>query len=669
MSRNALLFIFLIFASTVSAQFIPDVTRLTRGIERKINTIARAAGAGRLKRNPFADADEEEEDDLEEDRFRSGFIPEESPATDTTKIEAPAAAAKEKVPVVPEVLKFEPAEEHEVTPFKPLTSALDSEFSKDSSATSEPAELPDFSPAAREPAHRGVVHFDEGAARDSDPAVSSDEPEIVTVFRGGKNDYCSRFEQHYSFYCVGDVDRTPEGAEVLEKFCPSFKKNCPEKAVGGGNFNTWPANPFSKEIVINKTPKHEATADDPTPELTKHERIKLYMKRRVPCTPECDIKIYAHCTEECKCDYIYPQVQKFCNPPPMPLFLQTCRMWYNKCPKYEGYHYASQYVFSKAEKGKVLPGVVTNPNVVPNPKLTLDGAGNPLRRARAFTSRQTPSRYAPEPEERFHDEPPTPTVTHKHGRRSLLAEAIENSEKEAQNARATVTHEAAAPSSPSSGSSMDAFRKVLHNTYRQKLQREMKEFGGDAVETQPESNRQASNSSRKTRPTTEEEATRSRFKAEVQRDEEPLRKRKPSNYGDFSEALIAPPPIRSTGRAKASQGSIPIIPSDSATAAGDSFKEFDALTDARGIAHRPKTRSPWSKPGLWEPNPDDPHNRDHANKFWYHPDSVTADWLNGQLAWGAHWAVPAAGTGGSDGYSVAHFPSLGNFLNIPDDYD
>ena len=40
-----------------------------------------------------------------------------------------------------------------------------------------------------------------------------------------------------------------------------------------------------------------------------------------------------------------------------------------------------------------------------------------------------------------------------------------------------------------------------------------------------------------------------------------------------------------------------------------------------------------------------------------------------QMTWGAHWAVPAAGVGGTDGFSALHFPSIGTFLNIPDDYD
>ncbi|KJH50755.1 hypothetical protein DICVIV_03102 [Dictyocaulus viviparus] len=72
---------------------------------------------------------------------------------------------------------------------------------------------------------------------------------------------------------------------------------------------------------------------------------------------------------------------------------------------------------------------------------------------------------------------------------------------------------------------------------------------------------------------------------------------------------------------------------------------------------------------LWEANPDNPHNRDHSNKFYYRPESTNIDWMNGQLAWGGHYAVPAVGVGGTAGFSTVHFPSAGTFLNIPDDYD
>ncbi|VDM66767.1 unnamed protein product, partial [Strongylus vulgaris] len=116
----------------------------------------------------------------------------------------------------------------------------------------------------------------------------------------------------------------------------------------------------------------------------------------------------------------------------------------------------------------------------------------------------------------------------------------------------------------------------------------------------------------------------------------------------------------------------PVVHSDAVYGAEDNtfkVRKFDGLTDSGGVLHRPRSRSPFTKPGLWEPNPDDPHNRDHANKFFYQPRSVTADWLNGQVTWGAHWAVPAASVGGTDGFSAVHFPTIGSFLNIPDDYD
>ncbi|KAK6027121.1 hypothetical protein OSTOST_06853 [Ostertagia ostertagi] len=126
-------------------------------------------------------------------------------------------------------------------------------------------------------------------------------------------------------------------------------------------------------------------------------------------------------------------------------------------------------------------------------------------------------------------------------------------------------------------------------------------------------------------------------------------------------------------RPRAQQAAIvPVVPSDAVLEAENTFKRFDGFTDSAGVLRRPRSRSPFSKPGLWEPNPDNPHNRDHANKYFYAPRSVSADWLNGQVRQShgrAHWAVPAAQVGGTDGFSTVHFPTIGSFLNIPDDYD
>ncbi|KIH65720.1 hypothetical protein ANCDUO_03958 [Ancylostoma duodenale] len=145
--------------------------------------------------------------------------------------------------------------------------------------------------------------------------------------------------------------------------------------------------------------------------------------------------------------------------------------------------------------------------------------------------------------------------------------------------------------------------------------------------------------------------------------------------GERIPVVVRQPGINTVARDDPGDGSTsdgrkkdtPIVPSDSVFS--NALQQYGAFTDTRGILHRPRSRSPFTKPGLWEANPDNPHNRDHANKWYYHPESVNVDWLNGQLAWGAHWAVPAAGVGGTDGFSAVHFPTAGTFLNIPDDYD
>ncbi|GMR46499.1 hypothetical protein PMAYCL1PPCAC_16694, partial [Pristionchus mayeri] len=157
------------------------------------------------------------------------------------------------------------------------------------------------------------------------------------------------------------------------------------------------------------------------------------------------------------------------------------------------------------------------------------------------------------------------------------------------------------------------------------------------------------------------------------------RSRSPPSSSEQLPLIVPPEPYaekqsKSPPRALQSR-TFPVLPSDAAYGAGlvpssnDPFAAVNGLTDERGLAHRPRSRSPFTKPGLWEPNPDDPHSRDPANKWWYKPESVGADWLNGQVQWGGHWAVPAAGIGGTNGQSTLHFPSIGTFLGIPDDYD
>ncbi|CAD6190413.1 unnamed protein product [Caenorhabditis auriculariae] len=511
------------------------------------------------------------------------------------------------------------------------------------------------------------------------PEPSSDS------FQGEKEEYCKKYDEHFSFYCVGDTGRI---TAQLSKFCNAFRRACPDRihsskvltpSSSSSSLTSWPSNPFEKKITTipqRSAPRAAApvsTEDDDVP--AEEEIYYAELRKRHPCKPDCDPRIFPHCTTDCKCDYIYPTVQRFCNPPPLPLFLNTCRLWYNGCPKYENYHYASQFVYSKAEKGKILPGAppakAINPYNIPSPSASLA----PIRRTR---------RDADEPLELvIPPDLPRPVAL-----ADLGAPPNENLPQESK-------------------LSLEKSRDLLH-TYRRNL---------NAAKTKKKLRRrrhrtQFSETPERKAPTTKRPPTRKELynalkaindltiePAKLTKD--PARLLSNANEALFGQepSAVKPEAAEVTGdsgeqesssqeegdshaaaesansrkiRPRALQGTIPVIPSDAvygAATGDDPFKAVSALSDSRGIVHRPKSRSPFSKPGLWEPNPDNPHNRDLANKWYYHPESVGVDWLNGQVQYGAHWAVPAAGVGGTAGFSAVHFPTIGTFLNIPDDYD
>ncbi|GMT17130.1 hypothetical protein PFISCL1PPCAC_8427, partial [Pristionchus fissidentatus] len=449
-----------------------------------------------------------------------------------------------------------------------------------------------FKEQAESKKDKSFSHRDAHAAlkesRSSKEEESSFTSDGFLLYKGDKSEYCEKYHDNYAYFCVGDSGSGNQ--EVAKSFCPSYRSAC------GGAAGGAPADPFSKKVSVVSTTAEVDTAVTHRQQI-EGQRLEL-LKRRFPCTPDCDRRIHPHCTAECKCDYIYPTVQNFCNPPPMPMFLNTCRLWYHGCPKYERYHYASQYIYSKAEKGKVLPGPARNPNPfgIPQPASPLPVAGAaPKAVARAArTAQQVFMLQESEPRlrdaasvsssEGFVVPPPVPQITR------------------------------AKDAPPTSHTSVHPSPRPLSDDY---------------------------------------------------------------------ELLVIPPePFTSKKKGDAPTRALqsrtyPVLPSDAAYGAGqvqqgaggNPFTAFDGLTDSKGIAHRPRSRSPFTKPGLWEANPDDPHNRDHANKWYYAPESVGVDWLNGQMTWGAHWAVPAAGVGGTNGFSALHFPSIGTFLGIPDDYD
>ncbi|CAI2349263.1 unnamed protein product [Caenorhabditis sp. 36 PRJEB53466] len=567
------------------------------------------------------------------------------------------------------------------------------------------------------------------------------------VFQGSTDDYCDKFEQHFSYFCVGEVDQSDQNAYVIKKFCPSYKTACKHKAVTSSvSLTSWPTNPFSKSITVTSRPIPSATrsrsrsryeADSDSDSAEDEEIYYTELRKRYPCKPDCDRRIFAHCTEECKCDYIYPIVQRFCNPPPMPLFLNTCRLWYHGCPKYERYHYASQFVYSKAEKGKVLPGT---PEQNPVNPYNLPGGGLHRKRSRALAlapirrqKREAEAEIGLE--EELVVPPPVPdgysadsvseasidkeTALTAPQSRAILQNYQESREKRRRVRRKKLRRKRR------HRQRFDGFEKETTTPTPRELWRALKQLNGltsgpgaIGLKNSPATLKGAQGGldgllASVTQPQTDREETARQWAAvdprqltedivggatsigeptdtdrarSTARNDAPAQEAPSVQESDFNKirprirgpAAVATAiveeetePNKKSGRAKAHQ--VPILPSDSSYAArgdsDDTFRAFDGLSDSRGLTHTPRSRSPFTKPGLWEPNPADPHSRDPANKYWYHPESVGVDWLNGQLQWGGHWAVPAAAVGGTAGMSAVHFPTIGSFLNIPDDYD
>ncbi|KAK6058256.1 hypothetical protein COOONC_04176 [Cooperia oncophora] len=236
-------------------------------------------------------------------------------------------------------------------------------------------------------------HVEEETDESHPPRQIAEDTEEVARVRGKSESYCDQYEQHFSFYCIGDTDHTGQHEAEISKFCPAYKAACAHKRITSSvSLTAWPRDPFKKKVSSRASVKESSeSSEEDSEELTSEEELferrEAYikeLKRRIPCKPDCDSRFYPHCTAECKCDYLYPAVQRFCNPPPMPLFLNTCRLWYNGCPKYAQYHYASQYIYSKAEKGKRVPGpYIANPNPYNIPtganQPPLSAAGRPTR--------------------------------------------------------------------------------------------------------------------------------------------------------------------------------------------------------------------------------------------------------------------------------------------------
>uniref|UniRef100_A0A7E4VHF4 ShKT domain-containing protein n=1 Tax=Panagrellus redivivus TaxID=6233 RepID=A0A7E4VHF4_PANRE len=161
-------------------------------------------------------------------------------------------------------------------------------------------------------------------------------------------DYCRHYRANYAYYCLGRTYGYEPLVQKITQFCPSYRNKCKHHA---SHVETDPFHVLQHRESVIDFPDVERRHRQLVKEQRQEEIERLH-----PCTPECNVRHFKHCTQDCKCDYLYPRVQRFCNPPPMPFFLNTCRLWYHGCPKYNQYNYASQFVYSAAEKGKTIGG-------------------------------------------------------------------------------------------------------------------------------------------------------------------------------------------------------------------------------------------------------------------------------------------------------------------------
>uniref|UniRef100_A0A7E4ZRJ9 CX9C domain-containing protein n=1 Tax=Panagrellus redivivus TaxID=6233 RepID=A0A7E4ZRJ9_PANRE len=168
------------------------------------------------------------------------------------------------------------------------------------------------------------------------------------------NRYCSKHQNHYTHYCVGNGEVSNKLADKIAKFCPSFEKYCPDlanklvpaktqpkrRAVAAGvPFVIPPPLPsagsgFGGLAFDSPMPARDSTPVDSVPERAPETALSPAMIET--CTPDCTAP---HCTTECKCANTHPSVHAKCNPPSNAAMAGVCQSWYAKCPMFKPVSY------------------------------------------------------------------------------------------------------------------------------------------------------------------------------------------------------------------------------------------------------------------------------------------------------------------------------------------
>uniref|UniRef100_A0A1I7W9J8 Uncharacterized protein n=1 Tax=Heterorhabditis bacteriophora TaxID=37862 RepID=A0A1I7W9J8_HETBA len=155
-----------------------------------------------------------------------------------------------------------------------------------------------------------------------------------------KGEYCAAYRLNYEYYCQGiwtgekllDIMKSRH-FDRIRIFCPTYKQIC---------------------VIRNYREHHKRVNHRGRLDFVKTVRDKSYdeiledLSELVPCTPECDSLVYPHCTKDCKCDYDYPTMQRFCNPPTLPLFLNVCSILL--CVTYRFYLFTYHYFLFEVEQ-------------------------------------------------------------------------------------------------------------------------------------------------------------------------------------------------------------------------------------------------------------------------------------------------------------------------------
>ncbi|KAK5966697.1 hypothetical protein GCK32_014027, partial [Trichostrongylus colubriformis] len=86
--------------------------------------------------------------------------------------------------------------------------------------------------------------------------ITEETEESPSVLAKGEG-YCDKYEQHFSFYCIGDIDHTGEHEETISKFCPAYKAACAHKKIASTvSLTAWPEDSPQKKDPF-RTPIEE----------------------------------------------------------------------------------------------------------------------------------------------------------------------------------------------------------------------------------------------------------------------------------------------------------------------------------------------------------------------------------------------------------------------------